>query len=519
MLSITFYDSIKYHRQDFINRDLDFFGNGVVNLSHFPYTLDTPADMKVLIGAGVAWVDGYRIQNDSNIVTLIISPADNTNPRIDIIQIGHDDTNSQAVLMIKNGVAAASPVEPDADPNYLKLFAINVPANATSITASNITDRRTLVPLNVSGTQINLAGAAGTGQTNNFTQTQKFTAPTSSIEANQIIMGQTNNVSSPTSPVYLASADATGVGMDADGNLLPISPSSIPTNGGAFWSILDKLGNAVLKVFKDGSKKVQTANNTLDDGKSNMGLGITPSYGLHQLGGQARIQQLENPSAPTVTVTGAAGTTSYSYYIVATDRNGNKTLPSAVTTITTGNATLSGSNYNTISWTAVPGAVSYDILKADTGHSIATGVTGTSFNDQGAASVAYTAPTRNATADLVVDGTVSEGGTQLSQKYVRTTSNGTYNRIEIDGLLFFTNGGSTQATASYTFSQAFTSAPTILTGGITAAVPYSDTLMYPYIYNVTTTGFSVKLTTANGGNLGTVGTPANMAMNFVAIGN
>jgi hypothetical protein len=174
MLSITFYDNIKYHRQDFINRDKDFYGNGVVNLSHFPYTLPTPNDMTIQIGAGVAWVDGYRIENDANAIPLTVSASDTTNPRIDIIQIGHDDINSQAVLMIKTGVPGTTPIEPDADPNYLKLFAINVPANATSISASNITDRRALVPLNVSGTQINMAGAAGTGQKNTFTDTQTF---------------------------------------------------------------------------------------------------------------------------------------------------------------------------------------------------------------------------------------------------------------------------------------------------------------------------------------------------------
>jgi hypothetical protein len=174
LLSISYYDGVKYHSSEFMNRDKDFFGNGVVSLSHFPYTLPSPNNMTLSIGVGVAWVDGYRIANDSNTITLTVSAADSTNPRIDIVQIGHDDINSQAVLTIKKGVAAASPVEPSADPNYVKLYAINVPANATSISASNITDRRALVPLNVSGTQINMAGAAGTGQKNTFSDTQTF---------------------------------------------------------------------------------------------------------------------------------------------------------------------------------------------------------------------------------------------------------------------------------------------------------------------------------------------------------
>ncbi|NRD80270.1 hypothetical protein HPT25_23390 [Bacillus sp. BRMEA1] len=159
MLSITYYDNIKYHRMDFINRDKDFFGNGVVSLTHFPYTLPAPNNMTISIGAGAAWVDGYRIENDSTGITLTVPASDATNPRIDIVQVGHDDINSQAVLSIKKGVAASSPIEPDADPNFVKLFAINVPATATAISASNITDRRALVPLKVSGSQISFQGA------------------------------------------------------------------------------------------------------------------------------------------------------------------------------------------------------------------------------------------------------------------------------------------------------------------------------------------------------------------------
>lgn len=137
-----------------------------------------------------------------------------------------------------------------------------------------------------------------------------------------------------------------------------------------------------------------------------LGLNIAPTYGLHQLGGSQRNQALTNPSAPGVSTVGATGSSSYTYYIVANDGNGGKTLVSAGTTIATANATLSASNYNKITWSAIPGAQSYDVLKADTGHSIALGVTGTSFNDTGVSSSAYTAPVRNTTADTIVDGFV-----------------------------------------------------------------------------------------------------------------
>jgi len=60
-----------------------------------------------------------------------------------------------------------------------------------------------------------------------------------------------------------------------------------------------------------------------------------------------------NAPAPTVSVGGTAGTTTYSYQIAFTNQNGS-TLPSSATTITTGNATLSSANYNNVTWTMPP---------------------------------------------------------------------------------------------------------------------------------------------------------------------
>jgi hypothetical protein len=53
---------------------------------------------------------------------------------------------------------------------------------------------------------------------------------------------------------------------------------------------------------------------------------------------------------------------------------------------------------------------------------------------------------------------------------------------------------------------------------ITQVQAYGDVILYPYIYNVTTTGFDVKINAADGANLGTSGSPSNIFMNFVAFG-
>jgi hypothetical protein len=132
---------------------------------------------------------------------------------------------------------------------------------------------------------------------------------------------------------------------------------------------------------------------------------LVPAFSFHALGGGARLQVLANPVISTVTQSGTPGGTSYTYFVVAKDLWGNKTAVSAAFTTNTGAATLNTTNFNTITWAAVPGAVNYDVLKGDTGHSIALGITATTFDDKiaGVGSV-YTAPTRNATADLTVDG-------------------------------------------------------------------------------------------------------------------
>jgi hypothetical protein len=96
---------------------------------------------------------------------------------------------------------------------------------------------------------------------------------------------------------------------------------------------------------------------------------------------------------------------------------------------------------------------------------------------------------------------------------------GTNYRMENCNALFFTNGGSNTATATVTFGQAFTSPPTVMPADMYQSQSYGDVILYPYIYNVTTTGFSVKIAASDGAKLGTVGTPANIGMHFVAFGN
>jgi hypothetical protein len=95
---------------------------------------------------------------------------------------------------------------------------------------------------------------------------------------------------------------------------------------------------------------------------------------------------------PTVTPTGGAAATQ-SYQVVATNANGD-TTPSGTGTTAVGPTTLNGTNYNTVSWAAVPGVTGYKVIRTVGGPSqglIATLPAGTlSYQDQGAAGTPYT---------------------------------------------------------------------------------------------------------------------------------
>lgn len=134
-------------------------------------------------------------------------------------------------------------------------------------------------------------------------------------------------------------------------------------------------------------------------------------------GGAAAIGVLGTPSGVTATPVGTVGATTDAYKIVAVAANGSTTAASSAGTSTTSNATLSTTNYNTVAWNPVPGAVSYTIYRTTAGGTPSTtGVIGSvlasafsigtkpSFNDTGIAGDSTTAPTVNTTGGTSVSG-------------------------------------------------------------------------------------------------------------------
>ena len=208
---------------------------------------------------------------------------------------------------------------------------------------------------------------------------------------------------------------------------------SATTSIKAYWEYNGTVWKFV--TFGAGTKVQISPNNSAVVTATEKGLGIyqeIPEYGTHQVGGSHKLQAIANPAAPTVTNVGTAGTTAYSYYIVAEDRRGGLTLASPAGSTTTGNAVLDVNNYNTIKWNVPPGSGKIHVLKGDTGTLLATvSNTTTSFNDTGQATSAFTAPTRNATADSFIDGRLTANQLAVGNSVAATTTGTVTKKIEV----------------------------------------------------------------------------------------
>jgi hypothetical protein len=139
----------------------------------------------------------------------------------------------------------------------------------------------------------------------------------------------------------------------------------------------------------NASGSTQTTTGSVNVGSNKLTLTSSSDFKNGQgvsVSGAGAMCSLAIPSAPTVTVQGTAGTTTYSYQVVAMDGKGGHTAASSVTTITTGNATLSSTNYNTVLWSSVSGAVAYVVYGTigGTWFPIAN-TTVTAYNDNGSA--------------------------------------------------------------------------------------------------------------------------------------
>ena len=137
------------------------------------------------------------------------------------------------------------------------------------------------------------------------------------------------------------------------------------------------------------------------------------SGGLQASGIQASsvvLSQLTTPTLTSVMPTGGSASM-WTYVIVAKDVNGNVTAASSAVSTSAGAATLTASAFNTLSFSRVPGAYSYDVYRTAVATSLTTtgkvsGIAGISIQSdaaflQGTQTTVYTITSYAPFASLV----------------------------------------------------------------------------------------------------------------------
>lgn len=144
---------------------------------------------------------------------------------------------------------------------------------------------------------------------------------------------------------------------------------------------------------------------------------------------------LNTPGTPTVAPQGTAGTTSYSYKIVATGTLMSTAAGAAGSTVT-GNATLNGTNFNRVTWAAVTNATGYKVYRTVGGatqgliQTIGSGQTLT-LDDTGLTGDGVAAP--STTDESVLEGYI-DGVSGLFEQYTgRLLASRTITGEELDG--------------------------------------------------------------------------------------
>jgi hypothetical protein len=119
--------------------------------------------MQVTVAAGFAIVRGHAYQSDTEETLSIAASA--TNPRRDLVVLRLDPSANSATLAVKTGTPASSPSDPSLTQTEegvyeMALARVTVPANAVTVSASDVLDRRTFTGTQVGRWQTSLRPAS-----------------------------------------------------------------------------------------------------------------------------------------------------------------------------------------------------------------------------------------------------------------------------------------------------------------------------------------------------------------------
>jgi hypothetical protein len=145
----SFFNSVNgdrtYAAEDWARYFASFIGNGVFGSPGTNLQVSPSDGMSISVATGLAWINGYFYVNDDDRV-LVLATADGTLPRVDRVVVRWSLAGRAITTAVKTGTAASSPVAPalqrDSSVYELAIADVYVAAGATTISSSNITDRR-----------------------------------------------------------------------------------------------------------------------------------------------------------------------------------------------------------------------------------------------------------------------------------------------------------------------------------------------------------------------------------------
>ncbi len=162
-------------------------------------------------------------------------------------------------------------------------------------------------------------------------------------------------------------------------------------------ALIQRSLNATLDV--SGDKAIQNIQN-IGTGDETLALGDVATNGILLLHNLEAFVEVTTPGAPTISNQGTPASTTISYKIVAKQSDGSYSAASSAGTTTTAAATLTGVNFNRLTWTDQTAATGgFDIYRTAAGGtpsttgkigSVAAGVA--TFDDTGLAGDSGTAP-------------------------------------------------------------------------------------------------------------------------------